>query len=85
MSRPEREIPQRELRNNVAGVLREVEAGAHLRITVGGRAVADLVPVPRRKRFVPAAVVQRILSEAPLDPRFARDLARALPDTTDDL
>jgi prevent-host-death family protein len=49
-----RTIPQRELRNNVSEVLRQVQAGAHLRITVNGRPVADLVPVrERRREFVP--------------------------------
>jgi prevent-host-death family protein len=43
-----REIPQRELRNSVSDVLRQVEAGASLRVTVRGRPVADLVPVAAR-------------------------------------
>lgn len=47
------EIPQRELRNNTAGLLRRVEAGEQLRITVHGHPVADLVPVDRARQFVP--------------------------------
>ena len=84
MSTPDREIPQRELRNNVAEVLREVESGKHLRITVRGRPVADLVPIEERRRFVPWQRVQEILDDAPLDASFADDIDSALDDTLDD-
>ena len=47
------EIPQRELRNNTAGLLRRVEAGEQLRITVHGHPVAELVPIDRAQQFVP--------------------------------
>jgi prevent-host-death family protein len=47
------DIPQRELRNNTAGLLRRVEAGERLRITVHGHPVAELVPVDRARQFVP--------------------------------
>jgi prevent-host-death family protein len=47
------EVPQRELRNNTASLLRRVEAGERLRITVHGHPIADLVPVGRREQFVP--------------------------------
>jgi prevent-host-death family protein len=47
------EVPQRELRNNTASLLRRVEAGERLRITVHGHPVAELVPVDRANRFVP--------------------------------
>lgn len=69
-----REIPQRELRNNVAAVLREVEGGESLRVTVRGRPVADLVPVGRRPRSLSPDDVARIVARAPLDRGFARDL-----------
>lgn len=69
-----REIPQRELRNNVSAVLREVEAGASLRVTVRGRAVADIVPVTARKSGLSREDVVRILAEAPLDAGFVNDL-----------
>jgi prevent-host-death family protein len=49
------EVPQRELRNNTAELLRRVERGEQLRITVQGHPVADLVPVSRAERFVPFA------------------------------
>jgi len=47
------EVPQRELRNNTASLLRRVEAGEQLRITVHGHPVAELVPIDRAQRFVP--------------------------------
>lgn len=46
-------VPQRELRNNTAGLLRRVEAGERLRITVHGHPIAELVPVDRAQPFVP--------------------------------
>lgn len=45
-------VPQRELRNDTAGLLRRVAAGETVRITSSGRAVADLVPVERAATFV---------------------------------
>jgi prevent-host-death family protein len=44
-------IPQKELRNNVADVLRRAEAGEEFTITVAGRPVAELGP-SRRRRWV---------------------------------
>jgi prevent-host-death family protein len=41
-------IPQKELRNNVADVLRRAEAGEEFTITVAGRPVAHLGPENRR-------------------------------------
>ncbi|MDQ3555093.1 MAG: type II toxin-antitoxin system prevent-host-death family antitoxin [Chloroflexota bacterium] len=84
MTEPTRTIPQRQLRNDISAILREVEGGATLRVTVGGRPVADLVPISSRQRFVPRAVIERILRDAPLDPRFERDVADALDDRTPD-
>jgi len=40
-------IPQKELRNQVAQVLRRVEAGESLLVTVAGRPVAQLSPAAR--------------------------------------
>ncbi len=42
-------IPQKELRNQVGEVLRRVEAGARLTVTVAGRPVAELAPAARRQ------------------------------------
>lgn len=72
--RPRREIPQRELRNNISAVLREVEAGQAVRVTVRGRPVAELVPVSSRKEHLSPAEVERIVRDAPLDQGFAADV-----------
>ena len=70
-----RSIPQRTLRNDIARVLREVEAGERLRVTVDGRPVADLVPIENPTRtFVPRRAVLNLLHQAPLDAAFARDI-----------
>jgi prevent-host-death family protein len=42
-------IPQKELRNNIADVLRRAEAGEEIVITVAGRPVAQLGPTARRQ------------------------------------
>ena len=42
-------IPQKELRNQVSEVLRRVEAGESLLVTVSGRPVAELSPAARRR------------------------------------
>ncbi|HYM45741.1 MAG TPA: type II toxin-antitoxin system prevent-host-death family antitoxin [Solirubrobacteraceae bacterium] len=64
------EVPQRDLRNNTAALLRRVERGEHLRITIHGHPVADLVPVddaPRRRTFVPVEELRREMAGL-LDP-----------------
>jgi len=63
-----RQVPQRELRNNYRGLLREVEAGEELTITVEGRPVAKLVPATGRRRLLPAGDLDRILKGDPIDP-----------------
>ena len=75
------EIPQRELRNQIARVLRNVEAGERFRVTVSGRPVADLVPVTNRPRPTPRAAIERILARAPLDSAFEADVASVVGDT----
>jgi len=80
-----REIPQRELRNNVSAVLREVERGETLRVTVRGKPVADLTPVAAGRLGFSPAEVARIVAEAPLDPGFVGDLDAAAGATIDEL
>jgi prevent-host-death family protein len=78
-----REVPQRELRNRTADVLREVERGTTIRITVNGRPVADLTPIRRRARFVGADVLDRLYA-LPTDPSWITDLAELRSDEPDD-
>ena len=42
-------IPQKELRNQIGDVLRRVEAGETMIVTVSGRPVAELAPAHRRR------------------------------------
>jgi prevent-host-death family protein len=69
-------IPQRELRNNIAEVLRRAEAGERITITVAGRPVAELGPVQTARRWASPADLERILRETPVDIEWADDLAR---------
>jgi len=82
---PKREIPQRELRNNVSAVLREVEAGQAVRVTVRGRPVAELVPVSSRQEHLSPADVERIVRDGPLDTGFAADVQAVAGATIDEL
>ena len=52
-------IPQKELRNNVAEVLRRAEAGEEFTITVAGRPVAELGPA-RRRQWVSGADLAKV-------------------------
>lgn len=79
------DIPARELRNDVSAVLRRVEAGEHLRVTVSGRPVAELVPLPRRPRSISWDRFIQGSDRWRADPGLASELAALLPDTTDDL
>lgn len=77
------EVSVRELRNHTAEVLRRVEAGERLRITVDRRPVAVLGPLPARSTWVSRQRVLATLVQA--DPALRDELADALPDTIDDL
>ena len=70
-----RMITQRELRNQSAAVLREVEAGRTIIVTRNGTPVGELRPI-RRRRFVPRATIADAANCAPrVDAgRFRADL-----------
>lgn len=57
-------IPQKELRNNVAEVLRRAEAGEILTVRVAGRPVAELGPVRQRSWVNGVALVRVWRAEA---------------------
>lgn len=77
------EVSVRELRNRTAEVLRRVEAGERLRVTVDRRPVAALVPLASRTTWVPRRRVIEGLKQ--VDPGMREELHRALPDTVDEL
>jgi len=62
------DLPARELRNDVSGVLRRVEAGERLRVTVSGRPVAELVPLRSRPRTMTGEGFMRHLDGGRADP-----------------
>jgi prevent-host-death family protein len=76
-------VSVRELRNKVSEVLRRVEGGEHVTVTVDRRPVAELVPLLRR-RAVPVAVALDVVRRSPADRGLLDDLRTAFTDTTDD-
>ncbi len=77
------DVSVRELRNRTAEVLRRVEAGERLRVTVDRRPVAELVPLPARSAWVPRQRVIATLVQA--DPALRHEIDEALPETIDEL
>lgn len=79
------EVATRELRNDTAGVLRRVEAGETVVITVRGKPVADLVPHRHDERWMPRDELLELLKTHSADPGLRDDLRRIAGETTDDL
>lgn len=78
-------VASRELRNDTAAVLRRVQAGEKVTITVNGRPVAQLTGVQPSRRWLSRAELAGRLRRAQADPGLRDDLARLAGDTTDDL
>lgn len=79
-------VPSRELRNNTAGVLRRMQAGEEIVITVNGKPVGELVPLREfQPRWISRAEFVRRMRHAQADPGLREDLARLAGETTDDL
>jgi prevent-host-death family protein len=79
------DIPARDLRNHVSKILRRVQAGERLRVTVSGRPVAELNPLGRKPRTMPAREFWSALSRVQADTSLGDDLSSALRGTTDDV
>jgi prevent-host-death family protein len=80
------EIASRELRNDTAGILRRVQAGEDVVITVNGRGVARLVPLqPVRRRWLGRDELAQRLRLFQADPGLRADLADLVGETTADL
>lgn len=77
-------ISQRELRNDSAAVLRDVQAGHTVIVTRNGVPVAELRPIQPR-RFVPRAVIAEAAARAPrIDAkRFRADLDAVIDPSLD--
>lgn len=74
-------IPQKELRNQVGEVLRRVEAGERLTVTVSGRPVAELSPVHRHQWVSGTALTHMWRGPAPRN--LEKDLERLDAGLTD--
>jgi prevent-host-death family protein len=79
------EVASRELRNDTRGLLRRVEAGEHVVITVNGQPVAVLAPLAGRPRWMSNAEFVRRFGRHQADAQLAGDLRQLAPDYTDDL
>lgn len=82
-----REIPQRELRNHIGRVLREVAAGETVRVTVRGVPVAELTPLredPGPERFVSRERLARAFGDVQLDEGAQADLLADVRAAVDD-
>ncbi|HEY4823539.1 MAG TPA: type II toxin-antitoxin system prevent-host-death family antitoxin [Solirubrobacteraceae bacterium] len=69
-------IPQGKLRNDIGAVLRRAEQGERFTVTVAGRPVAELGPLPGARTLAAPERLAAILAETSPDPRFAEDLRR---------
>ncbi|MBF6222997.1 type II toxin-antitoxin system Phd/YefM family antitoxin [Nocardia abscessus] len=79
-------LPARELRNHTAEVLRRVEAGEEIEILKDNRPVAKIIPLPRRRQWVPASeVLRELVRLGPDTTGLQEELRETLTDTTDDL
>ena len=79
-------IASRELRNDTAGVLRRVEAGDEVIVTVNGRPVARITAVrEKRRQWLPKDEFLARLRGNQADPGLREDLLRLAGETTDDL
>jgi prevent-host-death family protein len=79
-------IPARDLRNHTAEVLRRVEAGEEIEVLKDNRPVAKIVPLPRRRQWLPATEIGGELARLGPDTTGLREELRAtLAETTDDL
>lgn len=79
------DVASRELRNNTRALLERVDGGEEITITVDGRAVAMLVPVGRRPRWMPRDEFVRSVLLNQADPGLSDLLREMMPDTTDDI
>jgi prevent-host-death family protein len=77
-------ISVRDLRNTVSEVLRRVEGGERLTVTVDRRPVAEIVPI-RRRRTVSTVEALAVASRHAADRGLLRDVRGLLADTTEDV
>lgn len=75
-----RKVSVRTLRNHTAEVIRAVEAGEEVTLTVNKRPVATIVPaIPERVRWATRETVEAIIREAPADRALLDELRESDP------
>jgi prevent-host-death family protein len=81
------EVAARELRNHTADILRRAAGGENITITVRGKPVAELVPIPSEERRRPLSRSEMIdlLRTSQADPALRDELKMLAGGTTDDL
>lgn len=81
------EISVRDLRNHTSEVLRRVEAGEPVTVTVDRRPVARIVPLTKRRPSMPSSEFFARLADigGGADPGLRAELREMLADTTDDV
>jgi prevent-host-death family protein len=67
-------IPQRELRNQAGAVLRRAEQGERFTITVGGRPVAELGPLPGAQQPATLVDLATLIEGTPVDAGWTDEL-----------
>ena len=67
-------IPRRELRNHVSAVLKRAEHGEHFTVTVDGRPVAELRPLPLAHKPAAPERLPRVLDATSVDHEWATEL-----------
>jgi prevent-host-death family protein len=69
-------IAVRDLRNDTAGVLRRVQAGEEVVVTVRGEPVAQIIALtPQTRRWIPRRDVLDLLRSTQADPGLRDELA----------
>ncbi|WP_433663499.1 type II toxin-antitoxin system Phd/YefM family antitoxin [Nocardia sp. CA-128927] len=79
-------LPARDLRNHTAEILRRVEAGEEIEILKDNRPVAKIIPLPRRRQWIPASeIVKELTRLGPDTTGLREELRETLSQTTDEL
>ena len=78
-------VASRELRNQTRSLLDRVAGGEEIAITVDGRPVAVLAPLPHRTRWMPRELFLHRLAAHQADAGLRDEFTALAPDTTDDL
>jgi prevent-host-death family protein len=80
------EVSVRDLRNHTSEVLRRVEAGEAVTVTVDRRPVARIIPLAKRRASMPSGeFFARLADIGGADPGLRDELREMLADTTDDI